>query len=227
MLWIRGADDQIVSDSSFLDFGTLGKLGYVPGWPGDEAFPSQPMVSQIRYVLDGYAARGGRYTEVVVADCGHSPHIEKPDEFRKAFFALSRGSMRVCGPQVEARRLAAEAAPKGCAAAHPQSLPPQAAERTPTGTSGGLCSGQPAQAVLWPRGPSGAVYAILACATDTGIAVGRAGRSVNATANGRLRWSGGAIRWQAPARSPQHAVRRYCQNCINRPRPQNRVPSNS
>jgi pimeloyl-ACP methyl ester carboxylesterase len=91
VLWIRGADDQIVSDSSFLDFGTLGKLGYVPGWPGDEAFPSQPMVSQIRYVLDGYAARGGRYSEVVVADCGHSPHIEKPDEFRKAFFAFLAG----------------------------------------------------------------------------------------------------------------------------------------
>ena len=88
VLWIRGADDQIVSDSSFLDFGTLGKLGYVPGYPGEEVYPSQPMVSQMRAVLDRYAANGGRYTEVVVADCGHSPHIEKPEEFRKVFFAL-------------------------------------------------------------------------------------------------------------------------------------------
>lgn len=86
VLWMRGADDQIVSDTSFLDFGTLGKLGYVPGWPGDEVFPSQPMVSQMRAVLDAYATNGGRYTEVVVADCGHSPHIEKPDEFRAAFY---------------------------------------------------------------------------------------------------------------------------------------------
>ncbi|HEX6541263.1 MAG TPA: alpha/beta hydrolase [Ktedonobacterales bacterium] len=86
VLWMRGADDQIVSDSSFLDFGTLGKLGYVPGWPGEDVYPSQPMVSQMRAVLDRYAANGGRYTEVVVADCGHSPHIEKPEEFRKAFF---------------------------------------------------------------------------------------------------------------------------------------------
>ena len=34
---------------------------------------------------------GGRYTEIVVADCGHSPQIEKPDEFRKAFFAFLAG----------------------------------------------------------------------------------------------------------------------------------------
>ncbi|HET9981586.1 MAG TPA: alpha/beta fold hydrolase [Ktedonobacterales bacterium] len=91
VLWIRGADDQIVSDSSFLDFGTLGELGYVPDYPGEEVYPSQPMVSQMRAVLDRYAANGGRYTEVVVADCGHSPHIEKPEEFRKVFFALLAG----------------------------------------------------------------------------------------------------------------------------------------
>ncbi|HKW20054.1 MAG TPA: alpha/beta fold hydrolase, partial [Ktedonobacterales bacterium] len=72
VLWLRGADDLIVSDTSMLDFGTLGKLGYVPGWPGDDIFPSQPMVSQIRAVLDRYATGGGRYTETVVADCAHS-----------------------------------------------------------------------------------------------------------------------------------------------------------
>lgn len=88
VLWVRGADDQIVSDASFLDFGTLGQLGYVPGWPGVEAFPSQPMVSQMRAVLEQYKAAGGQYEEVVVADCGHSPHIEKPDVFRSSFFAF-------------------------------------------------------------------------------------------------------------------------------------------
>ena len=36
MLWICGDLDKIVSDSSFFDLGTLGKLGYVPGWPGEE-----------------------------------------------------------------------------------------------------------------------------------------------------------------------------------------------
>jgi pimeloyl-ACP methyl ester carboxylesterase len=92
VLWIRGADDLIVSDTSFLDFGTLGKLGFVPGWPGDDVFPSQPMVSQMRAVLDRYAANGGRYTEMAFTDCGHSPHIEKPEEFQKAFFAFLAGS---------------------------------------------------------------------------------------------------------------------------------------
>jgi pimeloyl-ACP methyl ester carboxylesterase len=92
VLWVRGADDQIISDSSLLDFGTLGKLGYVPDWPGDNICPSQPMVSQMRAVLDHYATRGGHYTEVVIADCGHSPHIEKAEEFRTAFLAFLAGA---------------------------------------------------------------------------------------------------------------------------------------
>lgn len=88
VLWVRGAEDQIVSDSSFLDFGTLGGLGYVPGWPGADVYPSQPMVSQMRMMLDQYRAGGGQYDEVVIANCGHSPHIEQPEEFRRTFFAF-------------------------------------------------------------------------------------------------------------------------------------------
>ena len=94
VLWIRGADDQIVSDASLLDFGTLGQLGYVPGWPGADAFPSQPMVTQIRAVLDRYRAAGGSYEEAVIAECGHSPHIEKPDEFRSRFFVFLDATSR-------------------------------------------------------------------------------------------------------------------------------------
>jgi pimeloyl-ACP methyl ester carboxylesterase len=94
VLWIRGADDQIVSDASLLDFGTLGQLGYVPGWPGVGAFPSQPMVAQIRAVLDRYRAAGASYEEAVIAECGHSPHIEKPEEFRTRFFAFLDAASR-------------------------------------------------------------------------------------------------------------------------------------
>jgi pimeloyl-ACP methyl ester carboxylesterase len=83
VLWLRGDSDSIVSDASFLDFGTLGRLGYVEGWPGEEVFPPQPMISQTRAVLDEYAAQGGRYHEEVIPDCGHTPHVEKPDEFRR------------------------------------------------------------------------------------------------------------------------------------------------
>lgn len=81
ILWIRGADDQIVSDNSFFDFGTLGKLGFVPGYPGEEIFPPQPMVSQTRAVLEQYKNNGGEYREVVFAECGHTPYIEKAGEF--------------------------------------------------------------------------------------------------------------------------------------------------
>lgn len=88
VLWIRGADDQIISDTSFFDIGFLGQVGAVPDWPGAEAFPPQPMVSQIRAVLDRYAAHGGRYREIVLPDCGHSPHVEKPEAFTEAFLAF-------------------------------------------------------------------------------------------------------------------------------------------
>ena len=48
---------------------------------GEKVYPPQPMVSQIRAVLEEYAAGGGSYREEVIADCGHTPHIEKPDAF--------------------------------------------------------------------------------------------------------------------------------------------------
>ncbi|MFB4270238.1 alpha/beta fold hydrolase [Nonomuraea sp. GTA35] len=76
ILWIRGADDVIVSDASLFDLAHLGALGVVPGSPGT---PAQPMVSQTRAVLERY----GRYRESVLDDCGHSPHLEHPEEFQR------------------------------------------------------------------------------------------------------------------------------------------------
>lgn len=85
ILWVRGDSDQIVGDNSLFDFGTLGMLGAVPGWPGTEVYPPQPMVGQTRYVLDQYKANGGSYEEVVIAEAGHSPYIEHPEEFMAEF----------------------------------------------------------------------------------------------------------------------------------------------
>jgi pimeloyl-ACP methyl ester carboxylesterase len=81
VLWIRGDADQIVSDTSLVDLGNLGQLGLVPGWPGADVCPAQPMVAQTRGVLDRYTAADGRYTEHVLPGCGHSPHLERPAEF--------------------------------------------------------------------------------------------------------------------------------------------------
>ncbi len=84
ILWVHGADDVIVSDASYFDLNLLGSIGAVPGWPGVEVAPPQPMVSQTRAVLDRYRAGGGRVTELLVPDCGHSPHLEAPEAFTAA-----------------------------------------------------------------------------------------------------------------------------------------------
>jgi len=84
VLWLRGADDVIVSDTSLYD---LASLGAVPGWPGEQTWPPQPMVAQTRGVLDGYAAAGGRYREVAIEDSGHGPHLDHPERFRAELIA--------------------------------------------------------------------------------------------------------------------------------------------
>jgi pimeloyl-ACP methyl ester carboxylesterase len=76
--WIRGTADQVVSDRSMFDLATLGELGAVPGWPGAEVMPSQPMESQLRAVLDRYAAGGGSYEEVVLEGVTHGIPLEVP-----------------------------------------------------------------------------------------------------------------------------------------------------
>jgi pimeloyl-ACP methyl ester carboxylesterase len=85
ILWVRGSHSLLVSDTSSADPGYLGKLGLIPGWPGEDVYPPQPMVGQIRAVLDKYAATGGQYQEVVIEDTGHIPFIEKPVEFNDVF----------------------------------------------------------------------------------------------------------------------------------------------
>ncbi|KJS53026.1 alpha/beta hydrolase [Streptomyces rubellomurinus subsp. indigoferus] len=84
VLWIRGSADVIVSDTSLFDLAHLGAIGAVPGWPGADTCPAQPMVAQTRAVLDRYAAAGGRVREVVVQGAGHSVQLERPKEFLAA-----------------------------------------------------------------------------------------------------------------------------------------------
>jgi len=78
ILWIRGDSDAIVSDNSASDPASLGELGLIPGWPGAEIYPPQPMVAQTRSVLNAYRSDGGTYREMVLQDTGHSPFLEQP-----------------------------------------------------------------------------------------------------------------------------------------------------
>ncbi|MGB5167529.1 MAG: alpha/beta hydrolase [Acidimicrobiia bacterium] len=87
VLWIYGADDVAVSNSAASDPGTWGPRGLLPGYPGEEAYPPQPMMDQIRTALDDYTAHGGSYEEVAVAGSGHVPFMSHPDEFNRVFHA--------------------------------------------------------------------------------------------------------------------------------------------
>jgi len=48
------------------------------------------MIGQIRAVLETYRGHGGSYREEVLAECGHSPHIERPEAFRALVFDFLR-----------------------------------------------------------------------------------------------------------------------------------------
>ncbi|MDH5373020.1 MAG: alpha/beta hydrolase, partial [Acidimicrobiia bacterium] len=85
--WLRGDLDMVVADRAASDPGTLGALGLIPGWPGVDAYPPQPMLTQTRRVLDKYAEAGGSYTETVIGGTAHVPFIEDPTEFDAAFHA--------------------------------------------------------------------------------------------------------------------------------------------
>jgi pimeloyl-ACP methyl ester carboxylesterase len=84
ILWVHGTADAIVSDASFFDLNQLGKAGVIPGWPGEDVAPAQPMVSQTRDVLDAYRTAGGEVTELELDGVGHAPHLERPGVFRRA-----------------------------------------------------------------------------------------------------------------------------------------------
>lgn len=81
VLWVHGDDDRVVGDASLADLGNLGKLGAVPTWPGEEAFPPQPMVAQVRAVL---AAHAGDLEAQWWEGTGHFPFVQQPERFAEA-----------------------------------------------------------------------------------------------------------------------------------------------
>ena len=86
ILWTHGTADIVVSDNSAWEMGTLGQMGVVPGWPGLDVFPPQPMVSQIRDVLGDYEVRGGRVRMEMFEGSGHGPVFDAADRWADVFW---------------------------------------------------------------------------------------------------------------------------------------------
>lgn len=87
VLWTHGTADIVISDNSAWDMATLGQMEAIPGWPGPEVFPAQPMVGQIRSVLERYAAAGGQVQMEMIEGAGHGPHFDHADLWNTYFFA--------------------------------------------------------------------------------------------------------------------------------------------
>lgn len=86
ILWTHGTADIVVSDSSAWEMGTLGKLGVVSGCPGEEVYPPQPMVQQIRNVLERYREAGGRVQMEMFEGSAHGPHFDNAERWKQVFF---------------------------------------------------------------------------------------------------------------------------------------------
>ena len=81
LLWLRGADDMIICDE-----GALNNWRPLESdWPDTDTYAPQPMLRQIRSVLEAYGNKGGVFIEQVIEDAGHTPFLEKPAEFNRAF----------------------------------------------------------------------------------------------------------------------------------------------
>jgi pimeloyl-ACP methyl ester carboxylesterase len=92
ILWIRGAADLAINDPAASDPANLGHHGLIPGYPGPEVYPPQPMLGQTRAVLERYAAAGGKYREEVIPDAAHVPFITDPEAYDEVFHAFLAGS---------------------------------------------------------------------------------------------------------------------------------------
>jgi hypothetical protein len=85
VLWTHGTADQVINDNSPLDLATLGQLGVVPGWPGADVVPPQPMLGQLRDFFTAYGEKGGRVETEMFEGSGHFPVADAFDRWRKVF----------------------------------------------------------------------------------------------------------------------------------------------
>lgn len=88
VLWVHGSGDVVVANGSSWDMGTLGQMELVPGWPGEDAFPPQAMVDQIRDVLTAYGDAGGAVRMEMFEGSGHGPFLDNLDRFSEVFYGF-------------------------------------------------------------------------------------------------------------------------------------------
>lgn len=88
ILWIRGADDLIICDEDELENSGPEEANR----RGVASCPPQPMLRQIRSVLGDYRSKGGVFIEQVIDNSGHTPFLEKPAEFNRAFLNFVRAT---------------------------------------------------------------------------------------------------------------------------------------
>jgi pimeloyl-ACP methyl ester carboxylesterase len=88
VLWTHGTADQVVSNASSFDLAVLGSAGILPGWPGADVMPPQPMVSQIREVLAAYEKAGGSVRTELFEGSGHGPLFDAEDAWREVFLTF-------------------------------------------------------------------------------------------------------------------------------------------
>lgn len=81
ILWTQGGQDVAASDTSIWDPGYLGTVGMIPGWPGPDVCPAQPMVTQIRDVLAAYERAGGVVRSEFFDNAPHLPLATEPERW--------------------------------------------------------------------------------------------------------------------------------------------------
>jgi len=94
VLWTHGTVDIVVADGSAWEMGTLGKMGAVPGWPGEDVFPPQLMVTQIRNTLEKYRKGGGKVTMEMFEGSGHGPIFDAAERWSATFFKFLAAAER-------------------------------------------------------------------------------------------------------------------------------------
>lgn len=83
VLWVRGDADGVVSDRSLFDLATVHQP-QTSAQQDSSAAPTvtpQPMLAQMREMLNCYRENGGCYEEVIMRNVGHTPFLEKHDDF--------------------------------------------------------------------------------------------------------------------------------------------------